>query len=40
MPTEGVIGGKLIFNANGNAINILDAQSERIYDRRTSNSFR
>ncbi len=29
MPTEGAVGGKLIIDANGNPINILDVRSER-----------
>ena len=38
MPTEGTIGGKLIFDSNGNPINILDVQSERRIDRYSEKS--
>lgn len=37
-PTTGAVG-KLVFNANGNEINILDMQNERTYDRQTQKSY-
>ena len=37
-PTTGA-AGKLVFNANGNEINILDMQNERTYDRQTQKSY-
>jgi putative uncharacterized protein (fragment) len=37
-PTEGAVG-KIVFNANGNEINILDMQNERTYDRETKRSY-
>ena len=38
MPTEGAVGGKLILDANGNPINILDMQNERKIDREIQKS--